>query len=604
MKDSLLSKDVFWWGNHAALSHGAYSPWPSMRCRLANRHGISGAPPPAKGRRYVLRFTSHASRPLATHPAKEKDCCKNTTPAIRYGSLKQPNTEAGVMDAFLNKYRDKTTGIISVFDRIIFKGYLPISYPQAAESFLSRRGFLVKDFRAFTRNQTEYLRAYAQKIAEKAKRPYEYQRDKRRKEDYVRDMAERDGITEGLICVIARNEENHSYGLRYGEGRPCLVKNSPQCLTLYFYCMDRHFGLMHIRLSTWMPFNIQVYINGHEWLARQMTNKSMRFKQVENAFTLIEDCPRAQRIADKLPTLPWENILHVFARRVNPLLKTILSGMEYYWVIDQAEYATDVMCGSTAWLDELYIKWQKHAAVCFQANDIMRFMGRKLHGSFDGSITTDVKVRPSVTRVKHGVRGNWIKMYNKNGIVLRVETVINRPGEFRVFRLGRGRKAGYYQPMRKRVANMYHYARLSLRANRAYLDALAPVDDPCAAYHAIERVCEPVRRNNNPARPMNPLRKNDRILFEAVMRGEHHIHGFKSQDIGVRLGIIYSANPLERRRQSSYVYRKIRLLRCHGLITRYGRSRRYRLTEWGATFMNAAISLHADTLPSLFAKAA
>ncbi len=98
MISSLSSIRFYWWGNHAALSHGAYchsvlkgkvfrpsaviiisfalSPWPAMQCRCAHRHYISGAPPPAKGRRYVLRFTSHASRPLATHPAKEEDYYK------------------------------------------------------------------------------------------------------------------------------------------------------------------------------------------------------------------------------------------------------------------------------------------------------------------------------------------------------------------------------------------------------------------------------------------------------------------------------------------------------------------------------------------------
>jgi hypothetical protein len=234
----------------------------------------------------------------------------------------------------------------------------------------------------------------------------------------------------------------------------------------------------------------------------------------------------------------------------------------------------------------------------------MRFMGRKLHGSFDGSITTDVKVRPSVTRIKHSVRGNWIKMYNKNRIVLRVETVINRPQEFRVFKLGRGTKAGYYQPMRKRVTNMYHYARLCLRANRAYLDALASVDDPTCAYGELRRICEPAINGGKRVRSLNPLRENDRRLFEAAIRGEHHVHGFKSNEIGRLLGIDYAEEPIERRRQCAKVNRKLRLLRGHGLITRHGRSRRYRVTETGLRHMNAAIALHHETLPLLLKKAA
>jgi hypothetical protein len=253
--------------------------------------------------------------------------------------------------------------------------------------------------------------------------------------------------------------------------------------------------------------------------------------------------------------------------------------MEYYWAIDQAEYATDILCHNSAWLDELYIKWQKHAAVCFQADDIMSFMGRKLHGSFNSTIVTSIKRRPKVTRITHVVRGNWIKMYNKNGIVLRVETVINRPGEFRVFKLGQGKRGGYYQPMRKRVTNMGRYAAVCLRANRAYLDALAPVDDPTEAFRELTRICEPVRKNDRQVRGLNPLRKDDRLLFETVVRGEHHLHGFKSSEVG-------------------------RLLRAHGLITRHGRSRRYRITEMGNRHMNAAITLQQDALPVLLKKVA
>jgi hypothetical protein len=168
---------------------------------------------------------------------------------------------------------------------------------------------------------------------------------------------------------------------------------------------------MHIRLSTWMPFTIQVYVNGHEWLERQLRAENIAYKKVENAFVHIADTRRAQKIAEGLQTLPWQSILHAFARRINPLLKTILKGMEYYWVIDQAEYATDVIFKNHESLYELYTKWQKHAAVCFQADDIMRFMGRKLHGLFNGDIVTKAHQRPSVTRIKHVVRGNWINAH-------------------------------------------------------------------------------------------------------------------------------------------------------------------------------------------------
>lgn len=479
-----------------------------------------------------------------------------------------------------------------------------MTYPDSAEKFFSYKGILLKEFKNFTKKQTESLKFHAQKLAQKAGRPYEYLNGYIRKEEYVRQIAERDGITEGLICVLARNEENHTFALRYGVGRPRLKKNKPRCLTLYFYYLDRHFGFMHIRLSTWMPFSIQVYLNGHDWLSRQMKAKGIPFQQLENAFTGIKHLKKTQTIADRFPTLKWEKKLHVFARRVNPLLKTILSGMEYYWVIDQAEYATDVMFKSHDILDELYLNWQKHAAVCTQAEDVMRFMGRKLHGSFNGLIQTDAKYRPTVTRIKHTMRRNWIKMYNKHGIVLRVEMVINRPQEFRISRLGRGKRAIDWRPMPKRVSSMKRYQHICLRANQAYLQALAQVDNPAEAYAQLERLCEPGKLAKQRIRGLNPVGKRDRELFEAIVHGEHFIQGFMAKDLFIRLKISPPKKAIDRKRFSSRLNRKLRLLRGHGLIVKIPHSRRYRITNTGLKLMNAAIDLKTYGVHEIMKKAA
>jgi hypothetical protein len=290
--------------------------------------------------------------------------------------------------------------------------------------------------------------------------------------------------------------------------------------------------------------------------------------------------------------------INAFANRVNPLLKTILRGMEYYWVIDQAEYATDVMFRDHGALKELYLNMQKHAAICTQAEDIMSFMGRKLHGSFRGNITTDAKARIDITRVKHVVKGNWIKMYNKHGIVLRIETVINRPQEFRTFRLSRrNKKGGGWVPLPKRISSMSRYAQIGLRANSAYLEALTEVDDPTPVYQKLDRLCEPQKLAGQRVRGLNPLRKKDLHLFEAVTRGEHFVNGFKASMIAIRLGIEYPKEQRERKRQVAKVNRKMRLLRGHGLIARIPHSQRYRITSIGIGMMNAFIDLRSHTLP-------
>ena len=148
------------------------------------------------------------------------------------------------MDSFITKHREKITGVISIFDRIIFKGYLFFRYPGAVEDFVTRQGILLKDFKCFVKNRSEEIKAHAMEMASRTGRPYIYFNHSFRKEKEARRIALRDGVTKGLICIFAVREQNNSFSLRYGENRPRLVSSNPPCLTLYFYSIDEQLGLM------------------------------------------------------------------------------------------------------------------------------------------------------------------------------------------------------------------------------------------------------------------------------------------------------------------------------------------------------------------------
>jgi hypothetical protein len=502
------------------------------------------------------------------------------------------------LERFIVKHQDKITGMISCFDRILFKGYLPIGHADGMEAFLNRHGILFKDFKHFASTCSETLKVHAMEVARKAKRPFEYLNSSIRKEEKARDIARRDGVTQGLVCVFSIVEACHSFKLKYGDGRPRLAASTPRCLCLYFYYVDRELGIMHIRLQTWFPFTVQIYLNGHEWLARKMTQHGVGYVQVENAFVRIDDCRRAQRFADHFVKKNFPRILEAFARKVNPLLNDLLQGMHHYWVIDQAEYATDILFKDRAALKDLYPQLLRHATVCFSAEDVLTFLGRKLNGNFQGEVMNSFKNRWPGARVKHRMKGNWIKMYDKHGCVLRIETVINHPYEFRVRREGtrHGERVMGWYPMAKRVSNLYRYAEVGLSANRAYADGLAVVDDPSETYRLLNGLCEPVTKNGRRRRGLNPLRKDDVVLFAATLRGEHFIHGFRNRDLAAHLNLQYSKDLGERRRQSARITRLIQLLHAHHLIAKIPRSRRYRLTLRGATLMSAAVYLYNEDI--------
>lgn len=506
------------------------------------------------------------------------------------------------MKRFVRQYSELVTGMLSCFDRILFKGYLPIGWGDSMEGFLTRQGVCIKDFGKFVQMQSGRLVKHAMRLAENSGRPYLYLNGRQRKEAIVQGLIDAEGLEQGLVCVMRTVEPCQSFKVVRGEGRPRLVNAQRKCLCLYFYFLDPKLGLVHVRIQSWFPLVVQVCLNGHEILARKLDKHGIAYRKEDNAFTWIEDIGRAQRFADRLVKMNWPRILTSLARRVNPLLKNLLAGMDYYWVTDQAEYATDVMFKSPAALKPLYEKLVKHASTCFSAEDILKFLGRKLHGSYQGEVLSDYKKRWPGARVKHRAKGNWIKMYDKHGHVLRIETVINQPREFKVRRQGtrKGREVIDWFPLCKGVANLFRYAEISRAANRRYLDALATVEPPVEAMRDLRHLARSKRRNGRPHRGFNPLAQEDLQLFAALFRGEHTLHGMRNQDVRRQL-FGETRDPELRRRQANKVSRMFRRLHVHGLLAKIPRSRRWRLTERGTLLISVFLKCHHEHYPELLA---
>ena len=371
---------------------------------------------------------------------------------------------------------------------------------------------------------------------------------------------------------------------------------------LYYYFLDPQLGLIHVRLQTWAPFTLQVYVNGHDWLAQQMVRLGLGFVQKHNAFTQLDDPAKAQRQADRFAKLDWTKILTRYGRLVNPLLRKELACYRVRWFVDQAEYATDLLFKSPSALSGLYQKLLQFAALTFTPKDILGFLGRKWNRRFDGDVQTEVKTdRLLGTRIKHRMTRNWLKMYDKFGLILRVETVINRPKEFSVFRSRKHRDGttslGYF-PMNKDVGSLVHYQEQALACNRRYLDALAIVDDPAPAYQQLRQLTETKRVNERSSAGFNPARREDVRLFAAVLEGDHVARGFRNKDI--RAALFGSIAPTSRL-QSAAVGRLVKRLHHRQLVAKIPRTRRWRVTEAGRHLLSLAVKHYAQTWPELAA---
>jgi hypothetical protein len=191
-------------------------------------------------------------------------------------------------------------------------------------------------------------------------------------------------------------------------------------------------------------------------------------------------------------------------------------------------------------------------------------------------------------------------MYDKHGSVLRIETIINHPYEFKIRRRGRrdGQQIIGWFPMAKGVANLYRYAEVSLAANARYLQALATVRDPTDAQQDLGKMGNAIRRNGRSYRGFNPIAKLDIALFAAVLRGEHFIMGFRNRDIRRQL-FPKTKDALTVRRQGSRVSRLLKLLHIHQFIAKIPRSRRWRITTKGHRILSTVLKLHYQDYPKL-----
>ena len=522
-----------------------------------------------------------------------------------------PTPGHGVPDAFLSKFGKNVTGILSGFDRLRFRGTLGLLFqPKAMEVYLQRCHVLIKHFKSFAQQWTDQIKAKAYQAAEKAKRPFQYlSRPDVSKEDLARHIARHDGIESGLIAIFSAVEPCLSYSVRGDRSSKeiHLVLETRKCTHLYHYYQHRDFGLCHVRVQTWFPFTVDVCLNGREWLARQMDRAGLSYQQQDNCFTRLNDPVRAQALLDKQLRTDWPMTLNLLLAQAHPLHVEVGRPLSqsYYWSAAQTEYATDLIFAKAAHLAAFYPQFLHHGIRSFNSTSVLRFLGRKSPNAFQGEVTSTLKRRPEGVCLRHTANGNSIKVYDKQGSILRVETTLVRPDQFRVYRPVEGDRQGRmrWQKLRRGVADLWRRAEVSRAANQRYLTALASVTGTTPLKDEAAAVCRAMTVEGQRYRALNPWSPEDGALLEIISRGEFVVQGFRNRDVRA---LLYPRKTTEEetRRQAARVTRKLALLRAHGLIRKINGTHRWMLTDRGrriVTALLAARNADVDQLTQLAA---
>lgn len=388
------------------------------------------------------------------------------------------------------------------------------------------------------------------------------------------------------MAILSALELCPTYKPRYDKntGQSSLRADKSKCLHYYFYFIDEELGLCFMRVPTWCPFGVKVYFNGHNLLAAKLRNAGIEHQILDNAFIHIADWQAAQKLANECDTRRIHDRLDHYARLFCPPISSL--DVSYRWSLAQVEYATDIVFHRQADLAPIYATMVRTAIHAVTPPHIATFLGRihKLHANNTEELGNDFQLRIVGTRIKHRMGPSSIKMYDKAGIVLRIETTTNDPSWFKHYRTVEhrdGTTTHKLAPLKKSIYSLHDLQQIAVAANRRYLAFLSALDDPAASVELVGRLSNKVEDAGRSYPGLNFFCEQDLSLLELLVRGEYTIQGLRNASLRQHLP----------GKSSGQVSRMLKRLWMHGLIKKVGGTYKYYITELGRTVVIIGLKL-------------
>jgi DNA-binding MarR family transcriptional regulator len=494
----------------------------------------------------------------------------------------------GMSQSLTERYEDRIAGVLSCYDRVVITGTVPvICYAEGMTRFLYAKGIRIFDYPQFAQTLRDRVRDGAASLAATAGISIEHiAKSHIRKEEVVARVLAQRGDHPGLVHILSAMEACDSYRPWHDKpsGKTFVRPDSGKCLHYYFYFMDAALGLVYLRVPTWAPFRLQFYCNGHSWLARQMTAAGIGYSMADNAFVRIDDWQRAQQLADALSPDQLHRVLDHYAGLCCPVCDVF--GQSYHWSLMQVEYATDLAFRSTTTLAPLYDQLVRQSVLNVKAEQVANFLGRHITPQLAQEIGSQFSTRIEGTCLKHRFGKSSIKMYDKCGIVLRIETTTNDVSFFKHHRKVEHREGPPTRelaPVKKSIYSLIDLREILHGCNRRYLTHLSALDDFSAGVRALDRLTKPHKVEEKTVKGINFFEPGDATLLHALQDPRVNIAGIRRADLLAELEML-SPNRLSR---------QLRRLLDLGVIKRVTGTYRYYLTKAGRAAIAAAERLIA-----------
>ena len=518
------------------------------------------------------------------------------------------------MDTLFHRFDGKIKGVIEGFDRIVFKGILkPICYAAGLQIFLHSRGILNKDYKGWVREKTAAIVRDAEEYSMgQIGLGSQYLTSSRtRKEEAAHEQQKKMGIQSGLVGTWSCVESCNTFKAVYDKsaGFPQIKPDHSKCKHIYFYYDHEDYGFMSVRLQTWAPYEVQIALNGREWLKRLLDKSGVKYVLEGNKFLDIEDYGFAQRLLDSQLDARWVGMLSGFLPGVFPSMKALLGDeMSYTWTLWQSEWAKDYIFHDPRVLSSHMNQMLRYAFITGTSDRVLRYMGRPVkangqpHWAADPELISRVGLWHDGARIRHWVDKNSLKMYNEHN-VLRFEFTMNDPTRFLIHRTVEGGDSDKkkFLPMRKGIADIPVRTQICSSRINNFTEHVATFEEDLSVGEILSKVTKPIVLNGKRYRGLDVTGK-DLALLRAVSDPRFFADAITNRHLQEALEKSLWANGLVGRGLSSRISRHLRLLREHGLIKKLPKQHRYTLTAKGrllATALNQFLGAKVSDLSKL-----
>jgi len=514
-----------------------------------------------------------------------------------------PSSETDFEADLVSRYAGELVGSLRCFDRVIMHGTLiDVAHPGALLVSMQAAGFKPRDLARFGQPITAQVRDHVIGLARANGLEIEVVTRKNfRQEDRVAAILKERGTHPGLVHIFAVKESATVYDTRQAraDGYAKVIARRGACIHYYLYWMDPLLGLIHVRVPTWLPLRLQVYFNGHSWLACQLKGAGLNYQLTDNAFSQCADWKRAQELAEALDPRDLHEKLRELTRLCCPV--TVTSGRfpnGYHWCLTQVEYAQDLVFKNQASVDQLFEELARQALLAIQAEDVARFLGKRLPLGHDTQVTSHLGRRHAGLRLKHSFGPASVKLYNKPGGILRLEMTTYDVSFFRHYRQvvhRDGTKELCLATLKKSIYSLRDLTELMRAGVRRYSQWLAGLKEHSAGHRDMSKLGQAARDPGGRSyRGFNPFLEHDEQILQLLLRGEHALGGVTARRL----------RPLLPGWSRGRISRLLKRFRLHGLLRKVGHTYSYHLTALARRVVTAVLDVKNNLMaPRLTAEA-